>query len=62
MSFILLVSLVPIVAGTKLYLESQHNNSNKEQLQEKLQSVLVEIEHKLSNAETLSVQAKDYLS
>ena len=62
MAFILLVSLMPIVIGTKLYLENQHNNSNKEQLQEKLQSVLVEIEHKLSKAETLSIESKDYLS
>ena len=47
MFFLLLVSLIPIGIGTKYYVELQHNKRNHEQLKEKMQSVLVEIEHKL---------------
>ena len=62
MILILLVSLVPIGLGTKYYIENQYNTKNQENIKEKIQSVLIEVEHKLANETTIDKTLEDYLS
>ena len=62
MVLILLVSLVPIGLGTKYYIENQYNSKNQENIKEKIQSVLIEVEHKLADETVINESLKDYLS
>jgi len=62
MILILLVSLVPIGLGTKYYMENRYNTKNQENIKEKIQSVLIEVEHKLADESVIDKTLEDYLS
>jgi len=59
---VLLISLLPISIGTKYYIEKQYNTRNHQNIKEKIQSVLIELEHKLSDETKLTGELKEYIS
>jgi len=59
---VLLISLFPISIGTKYYIEKQYHSRNQENIKEKIQSVLIELEHKLADETTLTIELKEYIS
>lgn len=58
---IILISFIFVGAGSLLYIVSLNNSKNHDLLSEKAHSVLVELEHKLSNQDTLSPDMNQYL-
>ena len=59
---VLLMSLLPISIGTKYYIEKQYNSRNHQNIKEKIQSVLIELEHKLADEKELNGDLKEYIS
>jgi two-component system, NtrC family, nitrogen regulation sensor histidine kinase NtrY len=59
---IVLVSLALFGAGTIFYIKQQYENQNKENISEKIHSVLLEVENKLGEEQQLSAGYRDYAS
>jgi two-component system, NtrC family, nitrogen regulation sensor histidine kinase NtrY len=59
---IVLVSLALFGAGTIFYIKEQYEDKNKENISEKIQSVLIEVEGKLGEEQQLSAGYRDYAS
>ncbi len=59
---VLLLSLIFIGGGTVYYNIKQYEKKHYENLSEKTQSVLIELEHKLSNEKELTPELQDYLT
>ncbi|MGD9992409.1 MAG: ATP-binding protein [Salinivirgaceae bacterium] len=59
---LLLVSLIIIGGATVFYTYQQYERTQNDLLAEKMQSVLIEIEHKLSNINTIEEVDEDYLA
>lgn len=62
MILVLLISLIPIALGTKYYIEKQYQTRNDQNIREKIQSVLIEVEHKLANEEKLTGELQEYVA
>ncbi|MEA3444092.1 MAG: ATP-binding protein, partial [Bacteroidota bacterium] len=62
MVLVMLLSLVLIGAGTIYFNIKQYNARHYENISEKIQSVLVELEHKLANEEKIDIAMQEYLS
>lgn len=62
MILILVLSMIFVATGTIFYTKSQFENTQRKILGEKIQSVLVELEHKLSNVERIEHIDEDYLN
>lgn len=62
MILILFISLLFVGGGTIFYTVRQFENSRYNILSEKIQSVLVELEHKIGEAEDISQISPDYIS
>ena len=58
---IILVSFIFVGAGSLLYIISLNNSKNHDLLSEKAHSVLIELEHKLSDQDTLTPDMHQYL-
>ncbi|MBL4657452.1 MAG: GHKL domain-containing protein, partial [Flavobacteriales bacterium] len=62
MILVLLISLIPIAFGTKYYIEQQYQTRNDQNIREKIQSVLIEVEHKLANEQKLTGELQEYVA
>jgi len=62
MILVLLISLIPIAVGTKYYIERQYRTRNDQNIREKIQSVLIEVEHKLADEEKLTGELQEYVA
>jgi len=62
MILVLLISLIPIAVGTKYYIEKQYQTRNDQNIREKIQSVLIEIEHKLADEEQITPELQEYIA
>jgi len=62
MIFLILLSLIVIGISTVYYNIKQYQNNHIENIREKIQSVLVEIENKLSNEPKLTPEMRDYIN
>lgn len=62
MVLILLLSLILIGGGTVYYNLKQFENKQHEQISEKIQSVLIEVEHKIGTEKELKQELFDYIS
>jgi len=62
MILVLLISLIPIAIGTKYYIEKQYQTRNDQNIREKTQSVLIEIEHKLADQNQITPELHDYIA
>ncbi len=62
MILILFISMIFVGGGTVLYTISQFENNQYKILSEKIQSVLVELEHKLSQVDDIDNISEDYLN
>jgi signal transduction histidine kinase len=62
MILVLLISLIPIAIGTKYYIEKQYQTRNDQNIREKIQSVLIEIEHKLADEEQITPELQEYIA
>ncbi len=60
--FIVLVSLFLFGAGTVYYIQQQYESKNKENISEKIRSVLIEVESKLGAEKKLGKDFKEYSS
>ncbi len=58
---IILISFIFVGAGSLLYIISLNNSKNHDLLSEKAHSVLVELEHKLSDEDSLTIDMDQYL-
>ncbi|MCF8370008.1 MAG: HAMP domain-containing histidine kinase [Bacteroidales bacterium] len=59
---VLLLSLILVGASTIYFNIKQYNAKHNESISEKIQSVLVELEHKLGNEEKLNFDMQEYLT
>lgn len=57
---ILLASLVMVAVGTIYYLVDQNDSKNQLSIKEKIQSVQIEIEHKLADRKALGINDQEY--
>lgn len=58
----MIISMILLGLGTSYYIYREYDKKNHSILSEKIHSVLIEVEHKLSSEEQLGEKLKDYIS
>lgn len=59
---VMVISMIMFSVGTSFYIYQEYNKKNHSILREKIHSVLIEVENKLSSEEKLDEKLKEYIS